>query len=135
MLSRCVQRANVRDARRRSAAVSRKPSAKASMASGGYRTCPRSAATEARVGVGAPALLDLAQTMSQRVDQHPAPPRVVQQVVLKVRIALHDPDVAQHLEQHARGTPVRRWPRSRHEQSPIGSPRSLTTISRSENDV
>ena len=31
-----------------------------------------------------------------------APARVVEQVVLQVRIALHDPDVAEHLVQHAR---------------------------------
>ena len=34
-----------------------------------------------------------------------APARVVEQVVLQVRVALHDPDVAQHLVEHARRAP------------------------------
>jgi hypothetical protein len=48
------------------------------------------------------ALLDFVQAVMQRVDQQLAPPRVVEQVVLQVRVALHHPDVAQHLVQHAR---------------------------------
>ena len=47
-------------------------------------------------------LLDLAQPMAHRVDQQLPALRVVEQVVLQVRIALDDPDVAQHLEQHPR---------------------------------
>ena len=40
--------------------------------------------------------------MVQRLDQLGAPARVVEQVVLQVGIALDDPDVAEHLVQHAR---------------------------------
>ena len=40
----------------------------------------------------------------QRLDQQPAPPRVLDEIVLQVRIALHDPDVAEHFVQHARRT-------------------------------
>jgi hypothetical protein len=53
------------------------------------------------VGVGRAPLLDLVQTMVQRVDQRCAALRVVEQVVLEVGIALHDPDVAEHLVEHA----------------------------------
>ncbi len=38
----------------------------------------------------------------QRLDQRCAPPGVVEQIVLQIRIAAHDPDVAEHLVQHAR---------------------------------
>ena len=38
----------------------------------------------------------------QRLDQLGAAARVVEQVVLQVGVALHDPDVAQHLVEHAR---------------------------------
>ena len=55
-----------------------------------------------RVGGRRAALLDLAQPVVQRLDQQPAPARVVEQVVLQVGVALHHPDVAQHLVQHAR---------------------------------
>ena len=51
-------------------------------------------------------LLDFAQAVMQCVDQRAAPLRIVEQVVLQVRIALHDPDVAQHLVQHP-GRPAR----------------------------
>jgi hypothetical protein len=47
-------------------------------------------------------LLDLVQAMAQRVDEKLLALRVLQKVVLQVGIALDDPDVAQHLEQHAR---------------------------------
>jgi hypothetical protein len=53
------------------------------------------------VGRGA-ALFNLAQAVLQRGHQGLAALRVVQQVVFKVRVALHHPDVAQHLVQHAR---------------------------------
>ena len=45
--------------------------------------------------------LDLVQAVPQRLDQHLAPPGIVEQVVFQIRIASHYPDVAQHLEQHA----------------------------------
>ena len=50
---------------------------------------------------GAPPV-DLAQPMVQGLDQQPTPLRVVDQVILEVGIAPHHPDVAQHLEEHAR---------------------------------
>ena len=48
--------------------------------------------------------LDFVQAMMQRLDQQPPALRIVDQVVLQVRIALHDPDVAEHFVQHARRT-------------------------------
>ena len=51
------------------------------------------------------AFLNFTQTMSQRLDQHRAATRVVDQVILQIRIALHHPNVAQHLKQHARTAP------------------------------
>ena len=55
-------------------------------------------------------LFDVRQAMLQRFDQQLAPLRVVEQVLLQVRVAPHDPDVAQYLVQHARrasGAPLR----------------------------
>jgi len=49
--------------------------------------------------------LDFVEPVMQRFDQQPTPLRIVDQIVLQVRIALHDPDVAQHFVEHARGTP------------------------------
>ena len=57
------------------------------------------------VGVRRAPLLDLVEAMVQRVDQLPAPARVVEQVVLQIGIALDDPDVAEHLVEHARRAP------------------------------
>ena len=54
---------------------------------------------------GAAPPLDLAQAMAHRAHQQAEPPRAVQQVVLQVRVAAHDPDVAQHLVEHARRAP------------------------------
>ena len=54
-----------------------------------------------RVGVGRAALAHLGQAVVQGIDQQAAALGVVQQVVLQVGIALHHPDVAQHLVQHA----------------------------------
>ncbi|MNQ95066.1 hypothetical protein D3C85_1106090 [compost metagenome] len=53
--------------------------------------------------VGGAALLDLAQAVVQRADQHLAALGVFEQVVLEVRIAAHDPDVAEHFVQHPCG--------------------------------
>jgi len=47
-------------------------------------------------------LVDLAQAVAQRLDKRGAPLAVGQQVVFKVRVALHDPDVAQDFVEHAR---------------------------------
>jgi hypothetical protein len=43
--------------------------------------------------------------MAHRVDEKRAALRVVEQVILQVRIALDDPDVAEDLEEHSRRTP------------------------------
>ena len=51
----------------------------------------------------APAL-DLVQAMTQRFDEQRQALRIIQEVVLQIRIAFDDPDIAQHLEQHSRGT-------------------------------
>ena len=48
------------------------------------------------------ALLDGAETMAQRADQGNLALAVGEQVVLQIRIAVDYPQVAQHLEQHAR---------------------------------
>ena len=48
------------------------------------------------------ALFDLSQPMTHRADQKVAALRVVEQIVLQVRVALDNPDVAQHLEEHPR---------------------------------
>jgi hypothetical protein len=53
------------------------------------------------VRLGLAALLDLGEPVVQGLDQELAALRVVQQVVLQIGIALHDPDVAQHLVKHA----------------------------------
>ena len=51
---------------------------------------------------GGAALFDLAQAVLQGLHQQLAAAlRVVQQVVLQVGVALHHPDIAQHLVQHA----------------------------------
>ncbi len=51
------------------------------------------------------ALVDLAQAVAHRLDEHVEPARAVVEVVLQVRVAVHDPDVAQHLVEHARRAP------------------------------
>lgn len=55
------------------------------------------------VGAGVAALLHLGQAMVQGLDQQGAALGVVQQIVLQIRVALHHPDIAQHLVQHAGG--------------------------------
>ncbi len=45
------------------------------------------------------------QPMMQRLNQRRTPLGIVQQIILQIRIAIHHPDVAQHLVQHARRTP------------------------------
>src|SRR3989442_9142838 len=47
-------------------------------------------------------LFDLAQPMPERADQELAAGGIVEKVVLKIRIPLDDPDVAQYFEQHSR---------------------------------
>ncbi len=45
---------------------------------------------------------DLAQPVAHRVDQESQAARAVEQVVLQVGIAVHDPDIAEDLVEHAR---------------------------------
>ena len=49
--------------------------------------------------------LHFVEAVMQSLDEQPATPRVLDEIVLQVRIALHDPDVAEHFVQHARRTP------------------------------
>ena len=51
------------------------------------------------------ARIDGTQAVMQRLDERGAAASVAQQVVLQVRVALHHPDVAQHLEKHLRRAP------------------------------
>jgi hypothetical protein len=46
------------------------------------------------------ALLDVAEPVMQGLDEQAAPVRIVEQVLLEVGVAAHDPDVAEHLVQH-----------------------------------
>ena len=48
------------------------------------------------------AFLDFGQPVAQRADQRGTSFAVGEQVILKIRVAAHDPDVAQHLVEHAR---------------------------------
>ena len=57
-----------------------------------------------RLAVFGTALLDLAQPVTQRLDQRVATARIVEHVVLQIRIAIDDPDIAQHFVEHARRT-------------------------------
>jgi hypothetical protein len=54
--------------------------------------------------VAMPPLVDFAQAMTQGLDQRLATITVGQQVVFEIGVALYDPDVPQHLVQHACGT-------------------------------
>ena len=51
--------------------------------------------------IGNTTLVDFAQPVLKRFDQKLAALWIIQQIILQVRIALHDPDVAKHLIQHA----------------------------------
>ncbi len=55
-----------------------------------------------RVGIRRAAFLHLSQPMLQGLDQQHTPLRVVQQVILQIGVALHHPNITQHLVQHAR---------------------------------
>ena len=52
--------------------------------------------------VAGAAALDFMQPVPKRLDQRAAALGMFEQIVLQIRIALHDPDVAQHFVQHAR---------------------------------
>ena len=52
-----------------------------------------------------PALFDVAQPVSHRVCQRVAALGIVEHVFLQVGVALHHPDIAKHLIEHARATP------------------------------
>ena len=60
---------------------------------------------EQGVGVGLPPLVDLREPVPHRLDEEAAAFRIVDEVVLQIRIAVDDPDVTQHLEQHPRRAP------------------------------
>ena len=84
---------------------------------------------------GIAALLDFAQPVVQGLDELRAALRIVDQVVLQERVAIHHPDIAQYLVQHARraaGAPLRA---QLVEQLPRRSPSSRIAISRSESEV
>ena len=49
------------------------------------------------------AALDLIHAVTQCIDQGPAPLGVIQQIILQVRVTLHDPHVTQNLVQHTSG--------------------------------
>ena len=78
-----------------------------------------------RVGPWRAALLHLAQPVVQGLDQQAPALRVVEQVVLQVGVALHHPDVAEHLVQHPGGAarlallaePVQQFPGTRPEDA------------------
>ncbi len=55
--------------------------------------------------VALPALVDLVQAVPQRGDQRVASLAIGQEVVFQIRVALHDPDVAQHFVKHPRRPP------------------------------
>jgi len=71
-------------------------------AAAGGRICTGTGVAFAGVH-GDAAFIDFGEAVVQGVDQFLASLRVVQQVVLQIRIAAHHPDIAQHLVQHARG--------------------------------
>ena len=50
-------------------------------------------------------LFNFTQAVVQGVHQHLTTLGVVKQVILQIRVALHHPNVAQHLVKHARRTP------------------------------
>jgi len=80
--------------------------------------------------------LDLVQPVMQRFDQHRPPFRVVEQILLQVRIALHCPDVRRAPRTSMRALrPVRRSLRSSSSTRQASGPSSRMTISRSENEV
>jgi hypothetical protein len=81
-------------------------------------------------------LLDLGQTMMQGIDQRVPTITIVEQVVFQIRIPLHDPDVTQHLVQHAGRTPGDALgTRSSSSTAQLSAPSRRMTISRSENEV
>ena len=63
------------------------------------RVCERGLGCCGRLAIAA--TLDFTQTVLQRLDQRSTAAGVVEQVVLQERIALHDPDIAQHFIEHA----------------------------------
>ncbi len=55
------------------------------------------------VGVKQTPPIDFGKTVPQGFDEKPLSFRIFQKIVLQVRIAHDDPDIAQHLEEHPRG--------------------------------
>jgi hypothetical protein len=68
-------------------------------------------------------------------NQRFAPLAVVEQVIFEVGVALDDPDVAQHLVEHARRTAGDALARSSSSIAQLSAPSRRMTISRSENEV
>ena len=102
MLSLAVTRPSTRGARRRSSATWSNCSANAVTAPLAACSSSPTAASRSASPSGVRRFSHFAEPVVQRLDQQLAALRVVEQVVLQVRVALHDPDVAQHLVQHAR---------------------------------
>ena len=71
-----------------------------------------------RVGIARGAGHDLIEAMVHRPDQRLQAFSARQQVVLDIRVAVHHPQIAQHLEQHARRTPGHPGGAQRVEQLP-----------------
>ena len=106
MLSLCVDRANTRNALLRSAAVSTNDCSKRSTAASAAATscatfASRSRRRRRRAHCRRGACRSPAADAASRRQELPAL-RVVEEVVLQIGIALDDPDVAQHLEEHPR---------------------------------
>ena len=69
-----------------------------------------------------PAPLDFPEPVMQGLDQQPAALRIVQQIVLQIRIALDHPDIAEHFEQHPRAAPGAPFLAQRFEHAPGSRP-------------
>ena len=69
---------------------------------GGQQTSDRGIALDIGCALLLASELHVIEPVAQGLDQQAAARRVVQQIVLQIRVALHHPNVAQHLKQHAR---------------------------------
>ena len=103
MLSARVTRRRTSAARLRRAAICSKARAKRSMAWPAASSSSPTSLSRVASLPGVRRLLTFAQAVVERVDQLATALGRVQQVVLQVGVALHHPDVAQHLIEHAGG--------------------------------
>ena len=101
MLSLAVRRRKARWVWRRRSAISRKLASKAATARAAAWSSSPTRASRSGSASGVRRLPHLGQAVVQGFHQQAAALGVVQQVVLQVGIALHHPDVAQHLVEHA----------------------------------